>query len=58
MIKNHLLYQLSYAGGSDPGQCLSIARLVAGLRRLGGGWYARQDSNLQPSGSKPDALSS
>ena len=44
MIKNHLLYQLSYAG--DFATSFTIL------------WYARQESNLQPSGSKPDALSS
>ena len=34
---------------------LSYAGTKTGLRFK---WYARQDSNLQPSGSKPDTLSS
>ena len=58
MIKNHLLYQLSYAG-----EITTVRALAPGsTERAGFGgtetWYARQDSNLQPSGSKPDALSS
>lgn len=58
MIKNHLLYQLSYAGGSEgPRHVFTILPSASASVGRRDGWHARQDSNLQPSGSKPDALS-